>query len=211
MSVAAKCHCHMCLTIIRASFPNHRQFGDTVPNVAPSPSHPASRPDQKSAGASEIAQLNVRELAERLRERRSSTELSIRQAAEAAGVSFMTWSRVETGAQPDLATFLRLCAWLHVPPQDFFITGARRDTTTPEAVAHHLLTDPRLEQEAASRIAAVVRDMYSALASDPPTPPTVACHLRAAATLRPGVAPRLAALLGEMQARLTDLEAEGSL
>jgi transcriptional regulator with XRE-family HTH domain len=123
----------------------------------------------------------------------------------------MTLSRVENGAQPDLATFLRLCAWLRVPPQTFFITAAPRDTNTPEAVAHYLLSDPRLERDAASRIAAVVRDMYVALAGDPPETPTVACHLRAAATLRPGAASRLGSMLHDMQNRLQELESDGAL
>ena len=158
-----------------------------------------------------VAQLNVEALAEALRERRTSEGLSMRRAAEAADVSFMTLSRVEAGGQPDLTTFLRLCGWLHVPPEVFFMTGTTRDTPTPEVVATHLLADRRLEPEAASRIASVVRDMYSALASKPQVPATVACHLRAAATLRPGVPERLGRLLGDMQDRLEALEAEGAL
>ncbi len=137
-----------------------------------------------------------------------SSGLSIRRAAEAAEVSFMTLSRVEAGAQPDLATFLRLCAWLHVPPETFFVSGTSRETETPEVVAKHLLADPRLESYAATRIAAVVRDMYHALAREPRHPPAVACHLRAAAVLRPGVAGRLGQLLQDMQARLSELDAE---
>ena len=135
----------------------------------------------------------------------------MRRAAEAADVSFMTLSRVEAGGQPDLATFLRLCGWLRVRPEAFFMTGATRETPTPDMVATHLLADRRLEPEAASRIVSVVRDMYTALASQPQVPATVACHLRAAATLRPGVAERLGQLLGDMQDRLRALDAEGAL
>ena len=135
----------------------------------------------------------------------------MRQVAQNAGVSFMTLSRVEAGAQPDLVTFLRLCAWLHEPAETFLISAAPRETTTPEAVAKHLLTDPLLDREAASRIVAVVRDMYAALASEPPSRATVACHLRAAGTLRPGVPERLGELLSDMQVKLRELESEGAL
>lgn len=159
----------------------------------------------------DVPHLNVEALAEALRERRTSAGLSMRRAAEAADISFMTLSRVEAGGQPDLATFLSLCAWLRVRPETFFGTGARRDTPTPDVVATHLMTDPLLEPEAASRIASVVRDMYAALASKPPTSANVACHLRAAATLRPGVPERLGQLLGDMHERLVELEAEGAL
>ena len=175
---------------------------------------PSQSGSASGSGASEepaISYLDSEALAEALRERRESSGLSIRTAAGAAGVSFMTLSRVEAGGQPDLATFLRLCAWLRVPPETFFITGAPRDTETPEIVATHLLADPRLEREAASRIASVVRDMYAVLASEPLTPVTLTCHLRAAATLRPGVPERLGELLGTMHDRLMELEAEGTL
>ena len=176
---------------------------------------PPSRSGPGSSGATsdepDVAHLNVEALAATLRERRTSAGSSMRRAAEAAGISFMTLSRVEAGGQPDLATFLRLCAWLRVPPETFFITGAPREATTPDVVAKHLLADPLLEREAASRIAAIVRDMYAVLASRPHTPITVACHLRAAATLRPGVPERLGRLLGDMQDRLRALEAERAL
>jgi len=160
---------------------------------------------------SDVAHLNVDALATAVRDRRTSGGLSMRKAAEAADISFMTLSRVEAGGQPDLATFLHLCAWLRVPPETFFISGAPRNTETPEIVATHLQTDPRLEPEAASRIADVVRDMYNALAAKPEIPATVACHLRAAATLRPGVPERLGSLLGDMQNRLLALDADGEL
>ena len=123
----------------------------------------------------------------------------------------MTWSRVEGGAQPDLRTFLQLCAWLRVQPETFFISAAPRETETPEVVLKHLLTDPRLEHDAASQIAAVVRDMYNALASEPSHPPAVACHLRAASVLRPGVADRLGALLQDMHTKLNELDADGAI
>lgn len=135
----------------------------------------------------------------------------MRQAADDAGVSFMTLSRVESGSQPDLTTFLRLCAWLRVPPEEFFIRGARRDTGTVDAVTRHLVTDPALDREAAQQIAGVVRDMYSALARRQSTPPVIACHLRAATVLRPGVPDRLGTLLGDMHSRLRERVQSGEL
>lgn len=123
----------------------------------------------------------------------------------------MTLSRVEAGSQPDLATFMKLCAWLRLPPEEFFIRGAHRETDTVEAVTRHLVTDPALDREAAQRIAGVVRDMYRALARKQAPAPAVACHLRAASILRPGVPERLGALLGDMHDRLTELVASREL
>lgn len=156
-------------------------------------------------------QLDVAALAKLIRDRRTSSNMSLRQAAADAQVSFMTLARIESGSQPDLATFLRLCAWLRTPPEEFFLSGPHRQTSTVEAVTKHLVTDPSLDRDAAERIAAVVRDMYSALARQPSTPAAVACHLRAASTLRPGVSERLAKLLEDMHSRLDELASKGAL
>lgn len=176
--------------------------------VPPSPRPAGSGPSDTSHRDTGVPHLDVDALGEMLRQRRTSAGLSIRKAAEAAGVSFMTLSRVEAGAQPDLATFLHLCAWLHEPPETFFVAAAPRETETPEVILRHLLADPRLERGAASRIASVVQDMYDALARGPVYVPAVACHLRAAAVLRPGVAERLGELLQDMHAKLSELDAE---
>lgn len=123
----------------------------------------------------------------------------------------MTFSRVEAGSQPDLSTFLNLCAWLRVHPQTFFVQGVHREAGTVDAVTRHLVTDPALDRDAARRIADVVREMYRALARQQSPPTAVACHLRAAALLRPGVPVRLGALLTDMQSRLTELVSSGEL
>jgi transcriptional regulator with XRE-family HTH domain len=140
--------------------------------------------------------IAVEALGRRVRERRG--QLSIRQAAEDAGVSFSTLSRVEAGAQPDLATFLRLCAWLGEPPERFFRPNAQRTADTLDQVTSHLMADPRLSTDAAERIVGVVRDLYDALARDVVEPPALAMHLRAATVLRPGVPERLGSLLRDM-------------
>jgi transcriptional regulator with XRE-family HTH domain len=167
--------------------------------------------DQAAAASTYVRELDLESFALRLKERRGESGLSIRQAAASAEVSFMTLSRVESGAQPDLTTFLRLCAWLRVAPETFFASGARREASTVEVVTQHLAADPRLKGEAAAKIASMVRDLYSALASEPIARPTVACHLRAASLLRPGVSERLGSLLTDMQERLVELDASGVL
>jgi len=144
--------------------------------------------------------IAVEELGQLVRAHRGHQ--SIRQAAAEAGVSFSTLSRVEAGAQPDLATFLRLCAWLGVPPERFFRSGAHRPSSTLDEVTSHLFADPRLTPEAAERISAVVRDLYAALAREAAEPPPLAMHLRAAPVMRPGAPERLAELLRDMRAAL---------
>jgi transcriptional regulator with XRE-family HTH domain len=159
-----------------------------------------------------VGALDVDRLSSRLKVRRGKSGQSVRQAANEAGVSFMTFTRVESGSQPDLATFLKLCAWLRTQPEQFFLSGARRPSNTPEEVAAHLATDPRLDAAAAKQIASVVRDMYDVLAKNmPPNATPVACHLRAASVLRPGVAGRLGSVLSDMHDELVARHDAGDL
>jgi transcriptional regulator with XRE-family HTH domain len=163
----------------------------------------------ESSDAEQPSLVAVEELGRLVREHRGRQ--SIRQAAAEAGVSFSTLSRVEAGAQPDLATFLRLCAWLEVPPERFFRSAAQKPTDTIDAVASHLFADPRLSPDSAERIAQVVRDLYTALAQESREPEPLALHLRATTTMRPGVPERLARLLHDMRSALEQRLTDGSL
>lgn len=157
----------------------------------------------------EIERLDVSQLGEMLRARRG--KLSIRKAAEAAGVSFSTFARVEARSHPDMASFTRLCAWLGVPPSHFFTEVVSRESEPLEEAISHLAADPRLEPEAARKIVDVLRGMYSALATTPAPRPVVACHLRAASVMRPGVPARLSGLLNQMHEALSTRLAAGDL
>ena len=197
LAVACVARCHIAVTFELVPSSKTRSVQREIADVA--------------SPTGEVSQLDLDALALMLRERREDAGLSIRQAAAAAEVSFMTLSRVESGSQPDLTTFLRLCSWLHVRPETFFVYGTHRDPSTVETVTRHLAADPRLKGDAAARIASMVKDLYSALAVEPPARPAIACHLRAASVLRPGVPDRLGGLLKDMQARLLELDSAGAL
>jgi transcriptional regulator with XRE-family HTH domain len=164
-----------------------------------SPPLPFDELDQDDPGV--VEKFDVAALGQLLKERRG--KLSLRQAAAEAGVSFSTFSRVEAGAQPDLATFTQLCAWLGVSASRFFTPVVERQVSPLDLAITHLNADPRLAGDDAAKIASMMRDMYDALArTETPTRPLVACHLRAAAVMRPGVPDRLAAILTDMDAEL---------
>ena len=166
--------------------------------------------DEALSGASaEIERLDVARLGAMLRNRRGS--LSLRQAAADANVSFSTFSRVESGSQPDLTSFMLLCAWLGVPPSDFFASIAPREKTPMDEAISHIASDPRLAPDAADKIVDLLRTMYTALAHNVVGPPVVACHLRAASVLRPGVPERLNTLLASMNAELERRVAAGEI
>lgn len=159
--------------------------------------------------AANVERLDVSQLSAMLRERRG--KLSLRQAAAEAGVSFSTFTRVEAGAQPDLTSFTLLCAWLGVSPGEFFMPLAEREVAPIDEAIAHLASDPRLEPDAASQIADVLRKMYAVLAKEPTQRQVIACHLRAASMLRPGVPHRLNSILGEMHEKLIARVAAGEL
>ena len=160
----------------------------------------------------EVERLDLSQLARLLRDRRGT--LSQRQAADKAGVSFSTFSRVEAGAQPDLASFTRLCAWLGEPPSRFFTPVAPRRSEPLEAVIAHLTADPRLSSESSNLLIGTLQNLYEALASEVPDETeerALAMHLRATPVMRPGVPHRLGQMLGDMQAELTKLVDAGEL
>lgn len=143
--------------------------------------------------------LDVDQLGGLVRERRERESLTLRAAAEQAEVSFNTLSRVERGHIPDLPTFHRIVAWLGEDPGRFFSVARVNHRPTPEVIAEHLRTDPRLNGHAAETIAALVRDLYTNLV----TRNRVAVHLRAAKTFEPEAARVLAGILRDVEDQLT--------
>lgn len=140
--------------------------------------------------------LRIDDLAELLKARRSARGLGLRAAAEEAGVSFNTWSRVERGYVPDIETFSRLARWVGHSPADFLGEGRVVSMSTPDLIEAHLRGDPALSDDAAERIAGLVREFYDHLAH--PAEVAVACHLRAASTFKPEASVLLADILQEM-------------
>lgn len=159
--------------------------------------------DDREPGGRDVERLDVSQLGRLVRERRGAQ--SLRQAAADAGVSFSTMSRVEAGAQPDLASFTRLSAWLGMPPSRFFTPVTARPEEPLEQAIAHLNADPRLTSDAAAAISSVLKEMYATLAkANPLAKPVIACHLRAASVMRPGVPERLGALLDDMHTALVE-------
>ena len=67
--------------------------------------------------------------------KRGST--GVRAAAAAADVSSATFSRVENGHMPDLATFAKLCKWLDKDPREFLgMEPDTQDAAAPSAMVH---------------------------------------------------------------------------
>lgn len=153
-----------------------------------------------NAGNLELSDLGRLVLAER--NRRS---LSLREAAQAIGIPFNTLARVEKGHVPDLPKFKRLVEWCGADITQFFEVQEKATATT-DIIAEHLRADSNLPSGAADQIAAIVGELYQALARPQEI---VAVHLRAANTFRPDAARILGVLLNDMNEALIEELANG--
>jgi transcriptional regulator with XRE-family HTH domain len=48
-------------------------------------------------------------------------DLTLRDAAKKAKVSFSTLSRMENEAEPELGNFIKVCNWLDLPASEFIV------------------------------------------------------------------------------------------
>ena len=100
-------------------------------------------------------------------------------AEEIGEISASTLSRIEQGKMPDLDTFMRLCDWLEVTPEQFFETNGEENSvqnnvqrpilsptmSTTEAIEVHLRADRELDPETAEALANMVKAAYNAISS----------------------------------------------
>ncbi len=146
------------------------------------------------------AAVDIEQLADMLRERRSKERKSLRDVAAETGVPFSTLARVESGRLPDLNTFRNIVAWLGVSPARFFPTTKAREEATPDIIAHILREDPALTEQAQEQLSLVMSQMYAALTIQARP---VQVHLRADRNFTPEAGNLLATLLGQMQDKLS--------
>ena len=75
-----------------------------------------------------------------LRERRG--RLGIRQVAEEIGISAATLTRVEGGRLPDIATFQKICTWLHVNPAEILDIPIDNNPNSTDGLAPQFTSAP---------------------------------------------------------------------
>jgi DNA-binding Xre family transcriptional regulator len=74
-----------------------------------------------------MARITLEQLGPMLKKQRGS--VGVRAAAKEIGISAATLSRVESGKQPDLATFAKICDWLEIDPGEVLGCSAARGST----------------------------------------------------------------------------------
>lgn len=114
------------------------------------------------------------DLGDRIRARRRSKNLSIREAAQQIGVSAPTISRVERGHLPERENLLRLARWAEVRIDPVLHNHAGElskvavhgpDASTVEAVELHLRADKNLSRDDAEALSGMFRLAYDALSA----------------------------------------------
>ena len=116
--------------------------------------------------------IDAIELGDRVKAKRRSRGLSIREVAEETGVSAPTISRVERGLHlPERENLLRLAGWADVRIDPILRADARDrnaavhepTASTVEAVELHLRADPKLNRDDADALAEMFRLAYDVL------------------------------------------------
>lgn len=112
-------------------------------------------------------EIKIQEFATLLRERRGTRGLRA-VAKEIGEVSASTLSRIEQGKLPDLDTFIRICRWLDVPPDEFMV-GYDTNTEDTEQVIDrqriavaHLRADPILDPKISEALVEMINLAYEA-------------------------------------------------
>jgi transcriptional regulator with XRE-family HTH domain len=103
---------------------------------------------------------NYELVSERLRRARKQKNLSLRDVANEISVSPSTLSRIERGAQPDLATLNKLIDWLGIERSAVFRSRPRDPRPVPKQVEVLLRADKNLDPKTAKTLAKIFGTAY---------------------------------------------------
>lgn len=116
------------------------------------------------------SQVNLAKLSATLRTKRGDKGLRA-VAEEIGGVSASTLSRIEQGNVPDLDTFMKICRWLRVPPDEFGSSGkqttfsaavAPNATDTSQLIEAHFRAEKILPPDTIAALSEMIRLAYKA-------------------------------------------------
>jgi transcriptional regulator with XRE-family HTH domain len=105
--------------------------------------------------------IAIQELALQMRAKRGSR--GVRAAAGDIEISSATYSRIENGHMPDLATFAKICRWLGRDPNDFLgVETDGRRVQEDEPVQVHLRKRKTVPVETAESLGALILAVQAA-------------------------------------------------
>lgn len=106
--------------------------------------------------------LNTEKLSLMLKSKRGNKGLRA-VAQEIGDVSASTLSRIEQGNLPDVDTFIRLCKWLEISPQEFTEDedSTYRKASTQEIILSHLRADRTLPPNTITALSEMINMAYN--------------------------------------------------
>lgn len=115
-----------------------------------------------------MSRLTLAQLGPLLRERRGYR--GIRAVAAEIGISAPTLSRVETGKQPDLETFTKICQWLGVDAGEVLgcslPAGNAPHPQVGAGVYAHFRAEKTMKPETAQRLGELIMAVQRAMADE---------------------------------------------
>jgi transcriptional regulator with XRE-family HTH domain len=117
---------------------------------------------ETSPGTMKPSEINLSKLAALLAKKRGKRPFR-EIAEEIGGVSSPTLSRIEKGNVPDLETFMKLCRWLGVSPQDFQqspVESEDQEVSEQERFCALLRASRTLPPETAKALATMIQLAY---------------------------------------------------
>jgi transcriptional regulator with XRE-family HTH domain len=81
-------------------------------------------------------------------------------ASEIGEVSISTLSRIEQGKIPDLSTYMKICEWLEVSPDEFAPNIQNKDKSHKEEIFFHLRADQSLSQDVSDALTKMIELAY---------------------------------------------------
>lgn len=107
--------------------------------------------------------IDIEKLSQMLKNKRGNRNL--REVAEeikneVGVVSISTLSRIEQGKIPDLATYMKLCEWLNVSPEEFTFRKKKEEESKMEKIFSHIRSDQSLPSEVSDALTKMIELAY---------------------------------------------------
>ncbi len=91
----------------------------------------------------------------------------IREIAKEIGISPATLSRIETGKQPDLDTFTKICRWLEVNPAEVLsVTGKNDEQMFAQNAYVQFRAEKTMNSETAKRLGEMILAVQNMLSNE---------------------------------------------
>ena len=106
-----------------------------------------------------MASIDIEKFARLVKNKRGRKNL--REIAKEIGeVSISTISRIEQGKIPDLSTYMKICEWLEVSPEEFSINISDKEKSHKDEIFFHLRADRSLSPDVADAITKMIELAY---------------------------------------------------